>query len=150
MTKGENMSEHLENSTERLITACRSMKEWAEHVLEQLEKRQAQFQAGRAEVDKALAELQEERANFIKDSSEAVASETSQALDTLAARMEELLAGGPKAEPVPPPLQTPPPASAQSAPPVARSQQSQAKTPPASRSAAASHEADDLPEAVSA
>ncbi len=87
------MSENLENSTERLIAACRSMKEWAEHVLGELEAKQAQFQAGRAEIDRALAELSEQRASFIKESSVKIAAETSQALDILAERMENLLGG---------------------------------------------------------
>ncbi len=147
------MSDHLENSTERLITACRSMKEWAEHVLGELEKRQAQFQAGRAEIDKALAELSEQRANFIKESSETAATETSLALDTLAARMEELLAGSPKAEPVTPPptsMSSAPPAQSAPSPPPARAQQNHSKAPSAPRSAASTDAADELSEAAGA
>ncbi len=95
----------LEKSAERFIKVCQLMSEGAENVRGQLENVLADFRAGRAELDGALAELNERRARFIKESSETAAGETSQAMDSLAERMERLLAGGPfesgggKAEP---------------------------------------------------
>lgn len=87
------MSGNLEKSIEGLITTLRSVKEWSEHVLTEVESKRVKFQSGKAELDKALVALQEERANFINDTSVEVSAETSQALDVLTKRMEELLAG---------------------------------------------------------
>ena len=85
----------LEKSAERFIKVCQLMSEGAENVRGQLENVLADFRAGRAELDTALAELNERRARFIKESSETAAIETSQAMESLAERMERLLAGGP-------------------------------------------------------
>lgn len=136
------MSENLENSTARLIEACRSMKEWAEHILTELEAKQAAFQAGRAEIDRALAEMQEQRAKFIRESSVSIATETSQALDVLAERMESLLGGSPKAEAATPPSSSPPARVAQ--PPA------EAVTPPPAPRTVAAEAADELAEAAEA
>lgn len=135
------MSENLENSTARLIEACRSMKEWAEHVLGELEAKQAAFQAGRAEIDRALVEMQEQRAKFIRESSVSIATETSQALDVLAERMESLLGGSPKAEAATPP---PSPPARVAQPPA------EAVTPPPAPRTVAAEAADELAEAAEA